>query len=297
MKDLIVPVYLNQRLVFDLLAMLQGGISTVTSITKSDAAEKSSQEKISTTFGLSQALSSLLKIDLSGGKENSRNSSEEQTITQERIHTPASLFYELRIILQDNKILKNISDESTPHPGDIVEFEAYLNKNPIIETMDSMIEIMDMVIVFESDNGNSNSKNPKTTKTQPNENQKIKSQMMAFSEKLKSGGTIDLIAKNTKNRHAAVITIESSFLSDLTMSDLVEGKFKVLGKVIRSLESPDESISLLRKTALSKMPTEAVMGALYHLRLLQESQGFVLPNLETEIFGPAIQIIPIAIYA
>ena len=36
MEKLIVPVYLNQRLVFDLLAMLQGGISTVTAINKTE---------------------------------------------------------------------------------------------------------------------------------------------------------------------------------------------------------------------------------------------------------------------
>jgi len=32
--DLLVPVYLNQRIVFDLVAMLQGGIATVTNVTE-----------------------------------------------------------------------------------------------------------------------------------------------------------------------------------------------------------------------------------------------------------------------
>jgi hypothetical protein len=32
--DLIIPVYLNQRIVFDLVAMLQGGIAAVTQVSQ-----------------------------------------------------------------------------------------------------------------------------------------------------------------------------------------------------------------------------------------------------------------------
>ena len=34
--DLIIPVYLNQRFVFDLVAMLQDGIATVTKVVKTE---------------------------------------------------------------------------------------------------------------------------------------------------------------------------------------------------------------------------------------------------------------------
>jgi hypothetical protein len=41
--DLIVPVYINQRIVFDLVATLRDGISTVTRITESESQEKRSE--------------------------------------------------------------------------------------------------------------------------------------------------------------------------------------------------------------------------------------------------------------
>ena len=36
-NELIIPVYLNQRIVFDMIAMLQGGIATVTRITSTES--------------------------------------------------------------------------------------------------------------------------------------------------------------------------------------------------------------------------------------------------------------------
>ena len=62
MSNLIVPVYLNQKLVFDLLAMLQDGISTVKTVAESSKNTQGSQEEIATNFGLNGAISSLLSI-------------------------------------------------------------------------------------------------------------------------------------------------------------------------------------------------------------------------------------------
>jgi hypothetical protein len=81
------------------------------------------------------------------------------------------------------------------------------------------------------------------------------------------------------------------------MSDLVDGKFRVLGKVIRSLDAASESISLIRKTALSKMPSPLLEQMFGQLSTLGSEQGFGIPTLTWEIPGPAIQILPVAIYA
>jgi hypothetical protein len=294
MERLIVPVYLNQRLVFDLLAMLQGGISTVTAVTKTEASNSSSQEKAGAAFGLSQAFSTLLKIDISGERSSSSMNNEANKISEERVHTPASLFYQLRNILLEKKLLKLLSVEVSPEPGDIVEFEASLKRNPIVETIDTFSEMLNMAMLFQDKAGQQ-----KGTKrnNQGSEYQKIQKQMMAFSETLKTGDTIDLTADNLSTTHAAVITLETGYLNDPMMSDLVDGKFKVLGKVIRSLDSDAESISLIRKTALSKMPAPLLEQVFGQLATLGSEQGFGIPALTLEIPGPAIQILPVAIYA
>ena len=121
--------------------------------------------------------------------------------------------------------------------------------------------------------------------------------MDAFSTSLKLGNTIDLTANNLESGHEAVVTLETEYLNDPLMSDLADGKFHVVGKVIRSFEDKNESISLIRKTALSKMPEsvrEQFFGA---LSALGTDKGFDIPALRWNISGPAIQIIPIAIYA
>lgn len=293
MEKLIVPVYLNQRLVFDLLAMLQGGISTVTAVTRTESSNSSSQEKAGAAFGLSQAFSTLLKIDISGETSRSKKSDEENRLSEERVHTPASLFYQLRNIMLERDLLKLLSKEVSPEPGDIVEFEASLKRNPIVETMDTLSEMMNMAILFEDKSAPQKG----AKRNQGSDYQKIQKQMMVFSETLKTGDTIDLTADNLSTSHAAVITLETGYLNDPMMSDLVDGKFRVLGKVIRSLDSSDESISLIRKTALSKMPAPLLEQVFGQLATLGTEQGFGIPSLTLEIPGPAIQILPVAIYA
>lgn len=295
MKKLIVPVYLNQRLVFDLLAMLQGGISTVTAINRTESANHENSEITKATFGLNAAFSSLLKIDLSGEKGNNKNKFDEKSVSEERVHTPASLFYQLRNILIEEDILVQMDVNSQPKPGDIVEFEATLNRNPIVETIDSFSEMLKIAVMFDDHPKSQQIKNNKPTPV--SENEKLLKQMYDFSNSLKVGNTIDLTASNLPSLHEAVITLESVYLNDPMMSDLADGKFHVVGKVIRSFEDEKESISLIRKTALSKLPKnirDQFFGSLSAMNIVQ---GFDIPNLRWDISGPAIQIIPIAIYA
>lgn len=294
MNNLIVPVYLNQRMVFDLLAMLQGGISTVTAVAKNESKESNENNKVSASLGLSEAFSSLFKIGLSAETNSSQTDHSNHSIQEERVHTPASLFYQLRNTLLDKGYLQQVESHSTIRSGDIVEFTVKLKRNPIIETMDTMNEIMSMAILFE-EKPTANAKNQKNASN--NENLKIKKQMEGFSESLKSGNTIDLTASKLKSGHDAVITLESVYLNDPAMSDLVDGEFKVVGKVIRSIEDSSESINLMRKAVISKLPRPLLEQVISQFALLGLEGGFVIPELVMEIEGPAIQVLPIAIYA
>lgn len=295
MERLIVPVYLNQKFVFDLLAMLQGGISTVTAVTNTSSDKNAEKEKLSVGFGLSEAFSTLLKIDLSGAKERSQASESGKVFSEERVHTPASLFYQLRNLLIEKSYLKILSDSEQPEAGDFIEFEGYLKRNPIVEVIDSLAEMMNIAENFEEKPANTNKK--LAANQNPSDFQKLRKQMLQFSDTLKAGSTIDLTSKSILTGHSAVITVEASYLNDPMMSDLVDGKFKVMGKVIRNVTSNGDSINLLRKTALSKMPESVLQGALSHLSNLGTTQGFNIPELVFEIKGPAMQILPIAIYA
>lgn len=292
-NGLIIPVYLNQRIVFDIIAMLKGGISTVTRVARIETDAKSDQRRYGAEFGLSKALSSLLRINVSGERDVKKEGGSEMKLDQEKVHTPASLFQNLRQILLDKEALSIMDESFSPQHHQLIEFTASLQRNPLIQTMDSFISIMEMAIMFESDTQPGKSK-----KQTLDQNKKIKKQMENFLEKLKSGDTVDIVTNVLPCKYRAVITLETEYLNDPTMSDLVEGQFKTLGKVIRVIEEgTDDTISLIRKTSLSMMPESILENMMDGFLQLSANQGFKIPEMEWKLKGPVIQIIPIAIFA
>ena len=293
MDELLVPVYLNQKMVFDLLAMLQGGISTVTTVSQTTSETTADQQKISAGFGLSEVLSTLLRVNLSGDLSNSKTQEADTIASEERIHTPASLFFQLRNLLIEKNYIIDVT-ENPPAAGDFVEFEGFLRRNPIVETFDSLAAIGEIVLDFEEKPQQGTTRN----RNRLSDNQRTLQQIAGFSKRLKEGGTIDLIAENVVfDGYGAVITLEAGFLNDPSMSDLVDGQFKVIGKVIKSIDNESESINLLRKTTLSKISSPILAGMLGKLDLIGGETGFNVPKPEWEVKGPAIQVLPIAIYA
>ena len=291
--DLILPVYLNQRVVFDLVAMLQGGIATVTRVAESERDSANSSGELTGGFGLSQALSSLLKVNLSGKLTAQEEGSIERSSSAERVHTPASLLFTLRNLLVETGALRALAVRDPIGPGDFVEFTAALNRNPLIEGLDSVVEILDLLLVF-ADTGASH----KAGKKAPAQGdyKRLRGQLSTMSTSLKAGGTQDLVA-DLHSGWRAVLTVEEQFLNDPTLSDLVDGTFRVVGKVIRSVDTPEGSINLLRKTAMSRVPPamlEALIGAFSSLQL---EHGFTMPTMEMTIQGPVIQVLPLAIFS
>ncbi|MCX6567139.1 MAG: hypothetical protein NTW38_12105 [Candidatus Aminicenantes bacterium] len=294
-NELIIPVYLNQRIVFDMIAMLQGGIATVTRVTSMESSSASDKQQYGATFGLNKALSALLRIDVSGNREKQKDGSSGTQINEEKVHTPASMFQMLRkILVADNK-LSFIDDNNKPEIRQIVEFTAPLRKNPLIQTMDTFIGIMNMAILFSQ--GPPQQQNKIQKFQTPDKNKAIKTQMEQFLESLKAGDTVDIITDILTCGYRAVITLEREFLNDPTMSDLVDGHFNVLGKIISVINDDKDSINLIRKTALSAMPEKILNNALAGLSEQLKTQGFKIPSMELEAKGPVFQVLPIAIFS
>lgn len=288
-KDLVIPVYLNQRIVFDLVAVLEGGIASVTQVSQTQAQSAGESRHIGSSFGVGAALSSLLKIDLTGKRDRQSSDESSTTTTQDRIHTPASLFITLRAILREKGYLKDVDAETKLAPGDLVEFSSVLKKNPLLDTLDSFVEMIDMFQAFAE-------KPPKGKGKQTNEIQQIKKQMATLTASLKGGDTMDLTTPALPSSHRAVITLETQNLNDPTMSDLVDGTFRVVGKVTRCLLESDQAISLNRKSAINRLPSSALEQFREAFKT-PELAEMSLPELEWEIPGPAIQVLPIAIIA
>lgn len=251
--DLIIPVYLNQRLVFDLVAMLQGGIATVTRVSEAERERERSSGELTGGFGLSQAFSSLLKVNLSGKVVTQGDAGTERTSSTERVHTPASLLFTLRTLLTEQGLMRSHSGNHRVSPGEFIEFTGALRRNPLIEALDSIDEILNLVLLFQDPPKGQQGNKKGSHQGQP-DLQRLKSQLQGVAESLKAGGTQDLVAELVDSGERALLTVEQQALSDPSLSDLVDGTFRVMGKVTRVIPNSTSSVSLLRKTAMSKVP-------------------------------------------
>jgi len=293
---LIIPVYLNQRIVFDLMAMLQDGLAMVTKISESETLRGTEERRYGAAFGLNKAFSTLLKIDVSGEAKRAEEDATQTAKSEERIHTPASLLYKLRKKLLESNNLLIVDSNFTPESGQLIEFKTVLNRNPLIQTMDAFIKVINLAKIFIQENqakdkGQRHKTNPKV------ENEKISNQMEEFRKELKSGDTVDIISNDLEFGYRAVITLENEFLNDPSMSDLVDGTFQVIGKIIRVIPSSDKKISLIRKTGFSALPEELLQQTFAPISALRTAQGFGIPELKWDIEGPVLHIIPLAIFS
>lgn len=293
--DLIIPVYLNQRLVFDLVAMLRGGIATVTRVSEAERENERTSGELSGGFGLSQALSSLLKVNLSGKVAGQGEAGTERTSSSERVHTPASLLFTLRNLLIERELMRSHSGDAAPSPGEFVEFTASLRRNPLIEALESVSEILEVVLLFQDPPKPQHNKKA-IAQGQP-DLKKLRSQMEALAASLKAGGTQDLVAQLLPSGGRALLTVEEQALNDPSLSDLVDGTFRVMGKVIRSVPDASSSINLLRKTAMSRVPPEMLQTLIGAFGGLQQEHGFAMPSMEVEIPGPVFHVLPVAIFS
>jgi hypothetical protein len=291
----VVPVYLNQKFVFDLIAMLEGGMATVTKVTETDKDASKKANEIGGGFGLSEALSWLMKVNLSGKRNSSAEVSKDRTIAEERVHTPSSLFFTLRQLMLEREYLNQDKSGYVPAPGQFMEFSAQLKKNPLIEVIESMRELMKMGSVFAEPEAKKGPKNQPGGKAQPDA-KTVEKQMDSFIKLIKTGKMIDLVTTDLACSYRCVITLENQFLNDPGMFDLVDGTFTVVGKVTRSVQS-DGSVNLFRNSPLAMLPKGIFQQMIGALQALTENHQFELPEMSMEVPAPVLQVLPVCIFA
>lgn len=213
-------------------------------------------------------------------------------VNKKKIHTNVSLLSKFIDYLNDNNILKRDIDFSTVEVGDFIEIKGNLQKNPLIEYMDTFFGLLRLVEVF---TGNEQTDNLKKNKPQKNKKENsLEKQIKAFINELKHTGTIDFILEHELG--TAVLSAQEQYLENDNISELIGGNFKVLGKVISVYNKETDSINLLRKSTLSVLNKDLLDGLLKGLNS-DDMKEFNLPELKIEIQSPAIIVIPIAIYA
>lgn len=288
--QLMVPVYINEKIVLDMLAIIEDGFSMVSQVNYSEQKESTSGQ-IGSVNATTSLLNKLLKIDLKGDISHTGNVGESENISKEKVHTNVSLLSKFRTTLESEKLLDTTSDISNTKIGSFIELEGELQKNPLIDYMDKIIDMFRMVDIFSDEPDLGNKKNASLQKKK--ESQIIK-QIKEFSAELKHSGTIDFILSGSNG--TIVLSAQEQYLANDNISEIIGGKFKILGKVIAICKDSSESIDLLRKTTLSVL-TDEILADFFAVFKNDDMKQFNLPELVTKIKGPAMIVIPIAIYA
>lgn len=290
---LIVPVYINEKIVLDMLAIIEDGFSTVSQVNYTEHKDSGSAQRLEGGLSTSATLlSKLLKINLSGEASHTGNSGQKENILKEKVHTNVSLLSKFRSFLVDENVLKSSFDVSQMQIGDFIEVEGELQKNPLINYLDIFVDVLRLTNIFADQSPIGDESQEEAPKPQENA---LVNQIESLANELKHSGTIDFILSDT--RGTVVLSAQEQYLANDNISEILGGRFKVLGKVIAVCKDKGTSIDLLRKTTFSVFPSETLAEMFDVFKNEDGSEQLNLPEFVTKIDGPAVIIIPIAIYA
>jgi hypothetical protein len=298
-SDLTLPIYLNQDQTFGLLAQLEDGFSTLKTIKTSTADTDSSKQGVGGSIGVSNVFA-LLGVTLTGERSRQAESQSQKERTEERVHTPTSLFSKLRSRLIERGFLTVITSSEEFEgviSGHFVEFSARLQRSPLVETLEWFRRISDLSPAGGPRGSSGRSGNARDRSRQPAKPAADMPWIDSILRDLTEGDVIEIVGKLLKVPQAtAVLSTKLDYYVNRSASEIVDGDYRVMGRVTRVVASGSEDkINLLRKTSFGPVSSEKLEELLSGLRETSRL-GFNLPELYTDIEGPAIQLIPIAIY-
>ncbi len=280
-NKLTIPIYLNTKIVFDMLATIEDGFSEVKNIQTSKS--KNREEDAEANIGMSN-LFALFSVGLKGNLKSGNSS--DQTIMEERTHTTVSLFQKLKADLETDQLINRNID--TYKIGDFVEIQGNLKTNPLIEMLSALKELMALANLFSDKPKNNQSKKDKLMS-----DTKFNAQIEGLINGLQAGGKKDIICE-ASGLKVVLPTDENYFLNN-NMSEITDGNYKILGKVVQIYKDSGE-ISLLRNTVFSKLQLDKMkeFQDVFNDPALADFIGN--GGITTTIEAPVIMIIPIAIY-
>ena len=306
--DLPVTLYLNQRLTFDALAALEDGFSHFSTVQTSSSGKTSTEIGGEAQLGANNVFAFLgVKLRGKGSRQTDRNQAE--TTIDEIVHTPASLFARLRKDLSERSLVRLPSGAlhlSEIRPGDFVEFEAQLRKNPLVEFLSAFSQLIPLMELFAEQpeeqptpqrqrKGNKGGQQQGRKRGQ-SEFQKVGKQVDAILSVLTTAQSQDVIAEAGDMR--VLLTTDQNYFVDPTMNDLIDGTFRVFGKATRIIpEHSEERIRLLRQSAAGQFGSLVDGLSDMMVQSAEDADLNFQGSSETEIRGPAMQVIPIAIFS
>ncbi len=318
--DLVYPLYLDVPMMTSFVAALEDGIAygrdvTQTSNRRRDVAAEG-EGKARAGLPSMGIFASLLSLDARGKISGDREAGDEEEIKLVRKHTEASLFMRLRQMLKDNDRVLQISgvDDLQKLKGAehdyLVEIKGQVFRSPLSEALEAVFRILGMLGVDPLRDQSSRSqaggakkqgKGQRRAASEPanalaldDETQLGFQLMQRIREDLAKSKVVDAVMRPSAVEDlTVVIALALEFLPDGTFENLLSGDFSVLGKVTRVVEG-DEEISLYQRTVFSYLDSGVIDETFAQL---QNNSSLKLSQNPSSVEAPALQVMPLAIYA
>lgn len=224
-------------------------------------------------------------------------SSNTRELSITKLYTTFYLFCNLRNMMMGKNMIKVINNEDIENNnvryGEYVQFTANINNSSLPSQINTLINTIEC---YDIEKLNSLIEKKDISKDSSFNNYGTMIQQLKNLEKcLDTNNTIDMIV-NFKKCSGVLCVNKNNFLeNNINMYDISDCNCTVLGKVIKVIDKEDR-IDLLRKTCLTEYYNKFLKSIKPYLNILYESNIILLEDIITEISGPSIQVIPIAIY-
>ena len=308
--DLIIPIYIDTNSLLDLLASIEGGFSIIEKVTtrnlQSGKTSLEGNTEAGAEFGIPNVLN-LLKLNVGLSGSRTKETETHHQVEAERYHTYGSLFYRLREYLEDQKTIKRLQlgEESWQalQYSDFVEIHGLFRPNPLVSSLEMMDRLITMYELttqpIQTPPRSSSKKRHRQSSADASSQAAEIAQVRGFIREIlddiqKEKTQTFIVDLDEFSSAKAVTVLFLDYLRDKTLSEISNKEYYLLGKVVRKIDQEeDATIDLLQGTALSGMGDEAIAQ---FTSSFSEIPGMNFPSVDTKIAGPALEIVPIAIF-
>lgn len=293
---LLYPIYLDVPMIVSFVAATEGGYALENAVKRTQETTKDIKGDITGDVGLSGLISNLAKANVtsSANLEGQRAQSNESQIILK--HTEASLFMGLRNKLYSQHRIICLDDceqsewdalQLSPF-SDLVELSGYIYRSPINE----IARLGERFLSFMSVQQETTSSSPNTSNV---DQQTIAvNAIQSLRKDLETSPLSDVILSHEgKWKKCAVIDLSTKILPLIEQDRLICGRVVVLGKVTRILKQ-QETINLCRRSIFGYTAQKALTEM---ISSFEKIPGISIKLVPYEVKYPAVEIIPMAIYA
>jgi len=304
--QLIHPVYLDVPMLVSFVAAAEGGFAFETEETEKGT---SGSDRDRSVEGRGRAgfpgLGALIGLDMSGryGRRDQEEESKETRVVRQ--HTEASLFNGLRHRLTaEDRTTVLAGEDQLPHLqiGDLVEVTGEVVGNPVEQVLDPFFQIVpylgydiEALTRPKKRKGPSKSGNPAVrAQAAPGADmseEDVLGLLATMRADLEGSSMRDLVLSGPADIRA-VLTLSTEFLTPAAADRLLGGRFTVLGKVSRVLES-GEAINLTRRTALGYAGPQVARALVTDFT---SDQALFMEVGDPVVEPPAVQLLPLAVF-